>query len=214
MAELKQMAATGQIQPTESVWKAGMAQWAPAQTIPDLFTPPPPPPPHSHPPAPVHVSVMAPPPPQKSSTMKWLLIGGVLLVGGCCGVPAIIMGLAVVGHKAQQDEQAKKVAKGADLIVTTDELANAYKDNKIAADEKYKGKVLEIASRVKSIKEKYIELEAPGMFQYSTVDIYFTEAEKSKAAKLTSGQPLKVRGVCKGMGAFAVYLEQSVIVDN
>ena len=48
--QLKQMAATGQLQPTDLVWKEGMEQWVAASSIKGLFaattsTPPPPPPP-------------------------------------------------------------------------------------------------------------------------------------------------------------------------
>lgn len=217
LADLRELVAKGQVKPQDSVWKAGMAQWVQAQTVPDLF-PPPPPPAYPQPPAyaqpPAHAASYTPPAPAKSSTLKWVLIGGVLLIGGCCGIPGIIMMMAGAGHKAQQDEQAKKIAKGADLTVSTDELVAAYKDNKIAADEKYKNKVLEIASTVKGVKDDHIELAAPGHFQYSMVNIYFTSKEKGKAAKLTGGQPLRVRGVCKGMGVFGVYLEQAVIVDD
>jgi hypothetical protein len=52
LTELQQLAATGQIQPQDNVWKAGMAQWAPAQTIPGLFVSAPPPPPPPVPPIP------------------------------------------------------------------------------------------------------------------------------------------------------------------
>lgn len=37
--QLKEMAATGQLSPTDLVWKEGMAGWEPASTIPDVFTP-------------------------------------------------------------------------------------------------------------------------------------------------------------------------------
>jgi hypothetical protein len=37
-AQLKQMAAAGQLQPTDLVWQEGMANWAPASTIKGLFS--------------------------------------------------------------------------------------------------------------------------------------------------------------------------------
>jgi hypothetical protein len=37
-AQLKQMVASGQLQPTDLVWQEGMANWAPASTIKGLFT--------------------------------------------------------------------------------------------------------------------------------------------------------------------------------
>lgn len=52
LAELQRLAAAGQLQPQDNVWKAGMAQWASAQTIPGLFASPPPPPPPMPPPPP------------------------------------------------------------------------------------------------------------------------------------------------------------------
>ncbi len=53
-AALREMAASGQLKPTDLVWVEGMSQWAPASTEPGLFSAPsqPAPPP---PPAPVSV---------------------------------------------------------------------------------------------------------------------------------------------------------------
>src|SRR5262245_13512957 len=39
-AQLRQLASSGQLQPTEMVWKAGMPAWAAASSINDLFPPP------------------------------------------------------------------------------------------------------------------------------------------------------------------------------
>lgn len=37
--QLKEMAASGQLSPTDLVWKEGMAGWEPASTLPDVFAP-------------------------------------------------------------------------------------------------------------------------------------------------------------------------------
>jgi hypothetical protein len=39
-AELTQLARSGELQPTDLVWNAGMSQWQPASTFPTLFTTP------------------------------------------------------------------------------------------------------------------------------------------------------------------------------
>jgi len=40
----RQMAATGELEPTDFVWSPGMKEWARAETVPGLLAPPPPPP--------------------------------------------------------------------------------------------------------------------------------------------------------------------------
>lgn len=56
-ADFKVMAASGQIQPTDLVWKAGFTDWVTAASVPDLIrsseTPPPPLPPIPPPPRPI-----------------------------------------------------------------------------------------------------------------------------------------------------------------
>lgn len=50
--QLQQIAMNRQLQPSDLVWKQGMPNWAPAQTIPGIFqvaAPPPPPPPPQQP---------------------------------------------------------------------------------------------------------------------------------------------------------------------
>jgi hypothetical protein len=37
LAELQQLAASGQLRPADFVWKAGLANWAPAHSVPGLL---------------------------------------------------------------------------------------------------------------------------------------------------------------------------------
>lgn len=214
MAELRELAGRGQLKPQDSVWKAGMAQWAPAQTVPDLFTSPPPPP-HSPHASPVHVHVSAPMTPQKSSTLKWVLIGGVLLIGGCCGIPGMIMVLSGLGHKVQQDEQSKKVVEAKDAIaVSAPELFQAFKNNEVDANNKYKGKVVEVAGTVHAVKERYVELdEDNSRFLLGLVHVTLDRKSKDKMGTLNKGQSIKVRGVCTGKSFASVNIENAVLVD-
>lgn len=75
--QLRQMAASGQFAPTSHVWKAGMAGWVAATTVPELTTcfapavpPPPPPPPPTPTPPPLpdaaHLTPSTAPPPKAS----------------------------------------------------------------------------------------------------------------------------------------------------
>ena len=124
---LRALVASGQLQPTDLVWREGMSDWVPAHTVPEIFPaagvahpadvpPPPPPPPPVGPPngppiaqpvehhLPVHVG------PNQSGRATTSLVLGICSVVGCfcpfigliLGVIAIIMGLGVQQgpHKA------------------------------------------------------------------------------------------------------------------
>src|SRR5690606_10394292 len=101
---------------------------------------------------------------------------------------------------------------GPDLTVTADEVYQAYEDNEIAADQKYKGKVLEMTGTVDGVKPDHIELKA-GQF-IAQVNVYFADSEKAKASSLTKGQAITVRGKCEGKGIVYPYLENTILVDQ
>ncbi|MCZ2343465.1 MAG: OB-fold putative lipoprotein [Bacteroidales bacterium] len=114
--------------------------------------------------------------------------------------------------KAEQEEEAKQVAAGPEMTVTAQEVYAAYKDNEIAADQKYKGKVLEMSGTVDGVKPDHIELKAGNVF--AQVNIYFADSEKAKAAKLAKGSHVTVRGKCGGKQFVYPYLESAILVSE
>jgi hypothetical protein len=83
------------------------------------------------------------------------------------------------------------------LRVTATQLSTEYQSNEVAADAKYSGKELEVTGTVKSIDS--------GMFGSATVmlegaDLFYDvhcdidDAQRDRAAKLTKGEKIVVRG--------------------
>ena len=97
-AELKELASSGELQPTDSVWKEGMADWVPASELSGLngvfpepepvpASPPPPPPSSSPPPPPTAQNTQAQLFSKKQKVRRILLIVASGIVVACFLLP-------------------------------------------------------------------------------------------------------------------------------
>jgi hypothetical protein len=118
----------------------------------------------------------------------------------CMMVMCAIMFMAGIGNGAEggKDDAIKVTAK---------ELGDAYKENAVAANMKYKNKVVEVTGTIHSIMEKFIELES-----FDCVDIYLDTKNEEKAAALKKGEKVTFRGTVTGKGAFSVYVKKADVV--
>lgn len=87
------------------------------------------------------------------------------------------------------------------LKVTANELYKAYDSNEVKADNKYKGKDLEIAGTISDIGKDilddiYITIETDDII--FSIQCYFTDEYESKVADLEKGQKITIQGVCDG----------------
>lgn len=89
--------------------------------------------------------------------------------------------------------------------VTATDLTKAYKANELAADEKYRGKSLEVSGKVTSIQEVMgsIQVDIEG-FKENGINIVsvkctFPDSEKAVVAKLVSGKNATLVGTGDGM---------------
>lgn len=99
---------------------------------------------------------------------------------------------------AQKEEQADNVMK-----VDYEKLHKDYMDNPIAADEKYKGKILELTGEVYNIDREiagnpYITFNVGGEYSFKDVRITFKKSEEKKVTELKKGQTITIRGECRG----------------
>lgn len=96
------------------------------------------------------------------------------------------------------------------MQITSNKLIAAYKSNEVAADEIYKGKLLQVTGEVGSIKKDildnlYVTLKSDERFSFVSVQCYFTKAFTKRLTKLKKGQKLTVTGRCKGlMGTISI----------
>lgn len=95
-------------------------------------------------------------------------------------------------------------------------LHKDYEDNAIAADEKYKDKVIQITGKVDDIFREamghpYVTFKVDDYFAH--VQATFSKDEESNIAKLKKGQTITVRGRCKGK-ICGVHLNDCMIINK
>jgi hypothetical protein len=99
------------------------------------------------------------------------------------------------------------------------DLLNEYKSNELAADGKYKGKLIQVTGKFASVQKDligryYVSMEGGSDADFN-VACYLSESGKDEAAKLQANQDLTVRGVCDGRLAGQVLtLKQCEIVKQ
>lgn len=105
----------------------------------------------------------------------------------------VINNFAKIGREARTESPAEAIK------VTASKIVDAYKENGVAADATYKGKLIEVSGIVDSIDKDimgtpYIALES---YEYAIVDHVQCMFERSQATELTSvkkGQKITLRG--------------------
>jgi len=101
--------------------------------------------------------------------------------------------------------------------VTAGQLLDEYHANEVAADMKYKGKLIAVTGYVSNISssstgEPCVWLARTQEFTFFTVDCYFRIIHQSQVAQLLEGQLITIVGVCHGYRLlFAVKLEECYI---
>ncbi len=93
-------------------------------------------------------------------------------------------------------------------------LYYAYKANEVSADNKYKGKIVELSGRIINIGKDitdspYITIYTDGFM--GNVNCYFTEGEAKTFNNLNKGQSITVKGQVDGMSIGAVVISKSRI---
>jgi hypothetical protein len=228
--QLKQLATSGQLQSTDLVWCDGMPAWVKASTVQGLFVQNAPLKPPSLPsitaPSPISFTPSTPqssaqavrpelssqPPNAQAATPGikgstppwiWIVLGGVgVVVLLCCGGPMVFM--AGLGDRQHRAGQTKTSQNEQAIRVSALELISAYKDNEVAADERYKGGVLEVSGMTDSIGKDILDtmhvvLKGGGEFEFRGVQCSFDDKHKGSLANLSKGQFITIRGKCEGL---------------
>ena len=215
-SELKQMAKNGDLQPDNLVWKEGMPEWKSASSIKELFPqaaavrqPP------SLPPLPSKSPVAV----RKAGSNKALLVIGVagggflMMMFLCCGVLGFMGGS---DGEARRSRTTAEVPAEDIITLTSDQLFAEYDANDIAADKKYKGRILEVSGSVSDISRDildniYVTLKS-GQFEVFSIQCFFADSFEDKAAELRPDQYLTIRGRCDGKFG-NVMLKDCIIVE-
>lgn len=89
------------------------------------------------------------------------------------------------------------------IEVTADELLAAYKENELAGDKKFKGKILLVTGVLDSIESgmgdtPYLLLKAGDEFEFSMPQAHFDKSETDSLVALRKGERIKIQ--CVGNG--------------
>jgi RNA polymerase subunit RPABC4/transcription elongation factor Spt4 len=96
------------------------------------------------------------------------------------------------------------VASAAPAVsVTADQLARDYEANEVAADERYKQKIVEVSGEVYSIGKDitdtiYVTLQTGNEYAFVKPQLYFSDEYKGETAALHKGDPLTAKCRCDG----------------
>lgn len=106
-----------------------------------------------------------------------------------------------LGSDDEKETEAAIANEAPAMTVSAEELYADYESNGVAADKKYKGKVLLVSGRVNNIDRDimddiYVTLTGDGVF--GDVQCMFAEDHVNEAADLSKGQYITIKGKCDG----------------
>jgi len=175
----------------------------PVSPTPPVVTPPAPPPPPTPPPTPV--------PTVPAYLVAIITIGTILaIVLITLAVRKFSLNVLSSSPPAPAPKPAPmppsepiSVPTPTETEVTVQELCSAYKASNVAADAKYKGKILTVTGVVDSIGEDilhnpYIRLTSGGKHQACGARCVLDKKYEPELAQLTIGQTVTVQGKCDG----------------
>lgn len=124
----------------------------------------------------------------------------------------LFMGIAIASGEEQEDAEKKvdelsKSEQEVPLTVSSVELYEAYQENEISADEKYKDHVVQVAGKVidirkNSIDENELIVKLNGLvdneYEIMGISFYFDGKHASEIAKLKKGSTVTIQGLCSG----------------
>lgn len=100
--------------------------------------------------------------------------------------------------------------------ITASDLATEYKANQVAADEKYKGKTIEVSGTIYNIGKDI--LDAPyvtlnGVDMVTNIQCMFDKSDQSQLSSLSKDTKIVLRGKVSGQVVFNVLMNNCSIVQ-
>lgn len=123
-------------------------------------------------------------------------------------VTTLVVALILSVASGKEDKEVEKEVSKASAVATLSaaDLHSEYQANEVAADEKYKGKVVVITGTVDSIGKDiadtpYVTLSA-GQFEH--VQCMFSKDRAGELAKVSKGQQARLKGKVQGKMMFVI----------
>ena len=113
----------------------------------------------------------------------------------------IIIGFGSLDELENLDQSPKVTSdSNPSVTISASKLYKEYNENEIAADEKYKGKIIEVTGVIRDIGNDIMDnayITLVGNEYFGDIQCYFNE--KSVVAKLSKGKRITVIGSCSGL---------------
>jgi len=117
----------------------------------------------------------------------------------------LVFTLMGIASTEEEDEIEKDIVNTTpDFELSASKLSSDYQDNEIAADEKYKHKIILVTGYIDDIGKDitdsiYVTLSDGKEYSFSGVQCFFSDSQTSAAAKLKKGQKVSIKGKCDGL---------------
>lgn len=116
-------------------------------------------------------------------------------------VVLVLLGILAVGSTDTDTDTQKVQSQAPNYTISADQLYSDYNSNEVAADAKYKGKVVIVSGRIQDIgkdivDDAYIIIGGEGFLD--RVQCMFTKGQQSSVASLSKGQHVRVKGEVAG----------------
>src|SRR5262249_4696632 len=141
-----------------------------------------------------------------------LSILGAVFAIGCLGIVGCVALIRQASHKQQQE--AAEVATAPGIKITAEALHAEDAANEVAADGKYRGKIIEVTGVVEEIGkgfgDQYVNLER-GNLRIAGVRCSFPDSAREQLAKLKKGQTVTIKGRGNGFLVGEVGLKDCIL---
>ena len=114
---------------------------------------------------------------------------------------ALFMLLAIGSTDEDETIEVDISSQASVHTVTATKLYTEYDDNEVAADLKYKDKVITVSGVVDDIAKDILDdiyVTLKGDEYFGTVQCFFSDSHTNKAASLKKGDRLTIKGLCTG----------------
>ena len=118
------------------------------------------------------------------------------------GLVVVIFSIIAIAS-TEETIEVDIAGKSPEVTVSAYEIYQAYEANEVAADLKYKEKVIQVSGVVESIGTDfmdtiYVSLSVGDEYEISSVQCFFADSHKADAASLSKGQRVTIKGLGDG----------------
>lgn len=142
---------------------------------------------------------------------KWLGIGIFVII-----VIAVIASMGKSGNKqtsnsSSTDQKQAEQVQEAEKITAT-QLADDFDANQVAAESKWKGKLVEFSAEITNITDSGLSFSKIGSKEFSLTQISCKVVDKQQLLSLKNGQTVTVRGVAGGQSLGVIDVNDCKVV--